>query len=432
MNLRKLPFLKESNLIHMMIKTCLGLICLGLVLPASILSISAEESPIIDSELYEKKKPAEDKKPKKQPEQTETDHSNFTISKFYLDGRYGIDSNPHALADELDPETEDFLYGDFHFSANYAERVYLQSSANKSWYLDDDRADKFDADLQLSYEDYFNLGGRWDYQIMLAQSLVDETFVNKANGLVTEFNGESIADRFDYSQSSYALSLGYNLGHYAKFNIDFAAISKDYENFSIAGLSNLDYDENKVAFGVDFFTSEDSYYFGKLEFAFRDYLDRRAKDLLGQDIADSDLRFNFIDVKVGYILEIDKDTLWRASFGYGRREDNGDGYWSSYHTFLKFDTEQVFYTYYIFSAALIVEKYAYDPPFDIALSFQDEPFWEKEGASLSVEYEWVFATFFKTRIGIYAELKAQSYVSDTPQAIFDRYQAASGIRWTIF
>jgi len=322
--------------------------------------------------------------------QTEIDEpSNFSITDFHFDAGYGRDSNPLALPDRdlnEQPRTiieQEFIYGKFNFAADYKKTLFVKAHAEKARYVDGRRPDWFNMEGELRLEHYFNLfDTRWDYYFSVENQVNDETFIDRARGQVARFNNRFIADRFDSTQTNFTGGLSYPVGSSILLHFDLQQGEQDYEDFiinditvvdpddpddlgTVVAFSGLDNEHVKLNLGLDLYTTDNSYYFGSLTLTNRDYLDRRANDIDGIQIADSNLSFTYIDARVGYVLEIDDDTLWRATFGYGRREDNEAGYWNSYSTFLSFYTEQVFATYHILSVDFSLYKYEYDPAFEL-------------------------------------------------------------------
>lgn len=353
--------------------------------------------------------------------------------ELYFTGSYGIDSNPHQLPDIHTIDQEAFVHGDLAFSGDYNETLFFKANAKKAQYSDDERADWFKSDLDLAFKSKFSIK-QYDfgYQISADHASYDKTYVNEVTGLVGTFNGQSIADRFDADLMNFNAHLSYETTQNTTFTIRYQQSDKDFEQIDIVGLSDLDFKHDRIGLDIDYQASKEGLFFAEIDFTTRDYLDRRAKDLDGIDVADTDLSYRYYAFKVGYDYRPDESVHWKYTFNYSKRSDNDSGYWDSDTGSVSIYSQYVLADYHIITGNLKLSRYAFENQVESGLVSLDEEDRDREGASLYLDYQWIFATFFKTRIGAYVTLEASAYDSPHPEYIYHRYSASVGVRWTIF
>jgi len=356
----------------------------------------------------------------------------LTKVKLYASGLYGIDSNPHELSDALTNQQEDFLYGNFRLSANYDKLLYVKASAKKAQYFNDERADWFKGNIDLAIKSRFKIKKqRFRYKLSMSQSINDKTYVSRVTGLVATFGGQSIADRYDSTLTDYSGRLTFLSRQNTKFSLEYQQRSKSYEEFEIANLSNLDYDHSKLTFDINYKGSEKGYFFAEASYTLRDYLDRRAKDLLGGNIIDSDLGYSYSDFKAGYNYRPNKQLRWKYTFNYRQRNDNASGYWDADFAYISVYSKYILADYHILTGSLKYSKYTYENQLDLDLVELDEFNKEKQGFSLKLDYHWILATLYQTKLGLYVSLQASAFDHTNQDYQYQRNSAAVGIRWSL-
>ncbi|TQV84398.1 hypothetical protein [Aliikangiella coralliicola] len=351
----------------------------------------------------------------------------------YLTGLYGLDDNPHNLSDARAPKQEEFAFADFKLSANYDRMFYAKAYAKKAHYFNDERADWFKGELDLAFKSKFKIKKyRFRYKLSADHMVNDETYVSKVTGLVATFGGQSIADRYDAETTNYNGELSYKTKQNTTFKLKLQQRQKAYEEFTIAGLSNLDYDHNRIGFDIDYRPSDSGRFFLDTEVTQRDFVDRRAKDLQGDDIADSQLEYNYYGVKMGYVYRPDSSVRWRYSFKYNNRRDNSSGYWNANASSISISTKYVLADYHILKGRLKYSKFTYENQLDQDTTGLDEEIKERHGVTLSFDYEWILATLYDTKLGLYFGIESGAFVSSNPDYEYEGTSVSAGIRWRIF
>lgn len=344
----------------------------------------------------------------------------------------GLDDNPHELSERFGTRQEEYYTGDFRLRADYDRTFYLIAGAEKSLYINDDRADYFKANVQLMVKSDFKIfGEKFKYRINATQKNNDETYVSKRTGLVATFGGESIANRYDFEISEYSAQLSYKNDRNAVFGLRIEQREKDYEDFEIANLDDLDYEQTLYAFDVDFNVDDKGKFFLEGEYIEREYLDRRSRDALGADIIDSDLKYFYAQVSAGYLYRPDKDTRWKYTFHYSARTDNGGGYYNSDYSYLSIYTKYEMATYHTLRARLKFGVFTYDNQLDRDLISLEDENKERVGGSFKIDYEWVLWTLFDSNLGFYIEAEAKNFTSTDVDYSYARNRVAAGVRWTL-
>ena len=352
--------------------------------------------------------------------------------KFNTTAITGLDDNPHELSEPFGTLQEEFYQADFSLRADYDRTLYLIAGAEKALYINDDRADRFKSNLELMVKSDFKIfGEKFKYKINAKQKTNDETYVSKRTGLIATFGGQSIADRYDYSITDYGARLSYKNDRDAVFALRIEQRDKDYEDFTITNLDDLDYSQTLYAFDIDFNVDDTGKFFLETEYIEREYVDRRQVDLLGDDVLDTVLRYYYAQMSAGYLYRPDKQTRWKYTFHYSARTDNGPGYYDSDYSYLSIYTKYEMATYHTLRARLKFGVYTYDNRLDRdEISLEDENK-ERVGGSIKIDYEWVLWTLFDSALGFYVELEAKNFDSTNADYTYQRQKAAVGLRWTL-
>ena len=162
-----------------------------------------------------------------------------------------------------------------------------------------------------------------------------------------------------------------------------------------------------------------------------DVVDRRAKDLEGLDVIDSNLVYDYLDFEVGYLYRPEKGVRWKYTFKYTARTDNDSGYWNADSGYVSIYTKYNLTDYHILSAKLKYSKFSYENQLDADLVSLDELSKEKLGFSLELDYQWILATLYDTQLGLYATVNLDAFASSNVLYEYQRNDVAIGIRWNL-
>lgn len=346
---------------------------------------------------------------------------------------YGLDTNPHQLSSDLSPVEQNFVAAEVKLRTNFFKTIYVSAKANKSVYSDDARADEFSGSANLALKSDFKIFKRkFKYKISANYRTKDKTYVSKTSGLVATFGGESIADRYDSDQNNYLAELSYKPYNYLKLETSYRVKDKSYEEFEIVGLSNLDYSHEEFRLGMEYKASDVGKFFLNVGLRQREYLDKRAKDLDGVDILDTDLIYDYHTVNIGYIYRPGKDIRWKYAYQYEDRSDNGSGYFDANSGFLSIAGKYRLGDYHFLNSRVKYSRFSFINQLDPGEELLDEEAKEKQGVSLMVGYEWIVATLFDSNFAVYLELEYSNFANTNDVYAYDRSMASAGIRWSAF
>lgn len=346
---------------------------------------------------------------------------------------YGLDTNPHRLNTALSPIEQQFASSELKFSTNYSRLFYFRGRAEKSVYFDDARADKFTGSTSVSAKSKFKIFNRkFKYKLGVSYRTQDRTYVSKRTGLVATFDGESIADRYDSSQINYNGRLSYKPYPYLEFEVTYQDREKTYQEFEIPGLSNFDYQHGKVILGMNYESSDQGKFFLSGEIKNRTYLDKRGKDLLGNDIANTDLEYDYLSVDIGYTYRPDKKVRWKYTYNYEERRDNVSGYYNATSGYISILASHQIGDYHFFKGRLKYSKFSLINQIDPGDGPLEDEGKEKQGASIMFGYELIVATLFDTNIALYLELEHGNFVNSDISYTYEQSKAYFGFRWSGF
>jgi len=350
----------------------------------------------------------------------------------YATTQAGLDSNPHHLTESHAPEQQEFIYTDIKLSTNYQKKFYAKASAKKTHFINDERGDWFKSKIDLLFKSKFKLSkSKFRYRISADHNTYDKTYISKTTGNVATYNGQSIADRYDSTTTNFKALLSYKTKQNATFKSYFQQRTKSYESLNIEGLSNLDYGHNRFGFEVDYRVSDTGKFFADSGVTTRDYDDRRAKDLQGEDVLNTDLQYDYKDIKVGYSHRPEKGAHWKYTFKYSMRTDNNSGYWDSDSGYVSIYSKYQFGDWQSLSTTLKYSKFSYENQLDTSLESLDEETKERQGFSLKLNYQWTLATLFETEVALYVSLEAATFESSNIIYQYQQNSLAAGIRWTL-
>ncbi len=346
---------------------------------------------------------------------------------------YGLDTNPHQLSSGLMPVEQKFVAGEFKLRSDIYKTFYFSAKAEKSVYFDDARADQLNASANLALKSDFKIfKQKFKYKIAANYRAKDKTYVSKTTGLVATFGGRSIADRYDSTQINYLGELSYKLHKFLKLDISYQSREKIYQDYDIAGLSNLDYAQQFVQLGMQYKASDVGRFYLNLAVKQREYIDKRIKDLEGIDIAATDLIYDYHTVNIGYIFRPGKDIRWKFAYNYEDRADNGLGYFNANSGYLSIAGKYRFGNYHFLKSRVKYSQFSFVNQLDQGEDPLDEEAKEKQGVSLMVGYEWVVATLFDSNFAVYLELEYSNFDNTNTIYTYERSMASIGIRWSAF
>ena len=346
---------------------------------------------------------------------------------------YGIDDNPFNLTESLNGVEQNFIFGEFSARTNFNKFFYLSAKADKVVYPDDPRADQFQGFASARINTRFKaFGEKFRFKLGGNYRVKDKTYVSKVTGLVGTYRGQSIADRYDWDQTTAETELNYYTTKNLMLEFKYQNRAKDYVDLLIDGVSDFSYKHNRYTLGLEYKASKLGRFFINGTFNERVYNDKRGRDLFGDEIAGTDLIYTFHTLNLGYIYRPNKKVRWRYTYQYEERRDNTSGYYNATKGYVALSATHQFGDYQHlkvkakYSKFSLINQNVFDP---LEL---EEMANDRKGLSLTLGYEWVFATLFDTNIALYSEIDYANFESFDVTYTHESRRFSLGLRWSGF
>lgn len=339
----------------------------------------------------------------------------------------GYDDNPFRLADSLDPDSGLFLNTKVKLE-HKTDKIRLRGRFdNRAYEGAVDDADTFTAKLDGRYKTKYELAGKEAVsQVKVKYTHQDKTYVARSTGLIATDSGNNISDRYDYDSWAVDAKTTVSLTKVLKAGLQLEYKNKDYEDYNIAGLSDLDYDQIGLTNDWEYKIDRQSQFLLALNVAKRDFDNKREKDLLGNKIAGTDLEYDYWSIAATYDRDITKKLEASLQYVYEERRGSGDGY---------YDID--------YSRASAKLRYKADDSLKITggITYQDREylnnaaFDENDDASpstesytidLAMEKRIAFASGFPT--SVIAGIRYDDYDSIDPVYEYERTQVYAGLK----
>lgn len=349
--------------------------------------------------------------------------------EFKVSSLYGVDSNPYHLTDSFNPLEDNFLYFDMRYRQNYQKNLVFTADLKSASYSQDSNADWSRAKVDLKFRSKFgSKKNRVSYRIFGNYNKTDSTYISKFTGVEAAFAGVSLGDRYDADIFNIGTIFSIKTDNKTKLDFGFSHREKQYESYNLVGLSNLDYSHNSLRLGARIPITEMSNFTLNTNYTVRDYDDRRAKDVVGADITSTDLVFNVLDIKGTYSYNTSKSNSIKITFKYGKRTDNGAGFWDSSSNYVSVYTKQNLTDKHQISAKLKYSLFNYDNRTDVNENL-DELTKENKGLSLDIDYLWLISVEEKSNLLAYMKLSMASFDSSTVEYEFQSNELSLGIKY---
>jgi len=246
---------------------------------------------------------------------------------FSVSGHGGLDTNPHRLSSPLDPDLELFSAVDLMLSNRFENDLWFDASSNHAVYPNDDRGDWSKTEFDLGYESKFELKKKkFNYELSADWTDKDKNFVSRTTGEDATSGGESIVDRYDYDMTNLNAEISFKSEKKTRYRLRYQQRDKDYEDFSIPGLSDFDYSHDRYTFDVQFWLRDQHRVSAEIGATNREYDDRRVENLNGDEIPGTDLEYDSSDYALGYVYRPNKNFQLFLELSFSDRSDNGSGY----------------------------------------------------------------------------------------------------------
>lgn len=353
-----------------------------------------------------------------------------SAADFDISGRVGYDSNPLKLSETFGSVSQPFFRGHFEISDDYQKQWKWGIKVDNANYPQNNEADWQKMAGNLGFNSKFKFyGEKFRYKLSADHKTDDRTFVSRFTGQVGKFSGVDLGDRYDTNVSHINAALVYRTNTKKRFEFYYQARNKNYQSYDVVGLSKLDYVHHRLGLDMRFPLSETSKIKLIPEFTFRDYKDRRIKDVNGNSLVDTDLQFQYLNFEGSYSSGSLGDLLWKVSAKYSQRTDNGEGYWDSATTSLSLYARYVLIEDHIFSSSIGYRQLSYANRVDVADVDVNELLQANNGFTFKFDYKYVFYHAKASKLSLFAKLQVDSFDSSSLAYQYDRNQLSAGIRW---
>ncbi|MCG8016383.1 MAG: hypothetical protein JAY97_09230 [Candidatus Thiodiazotropha sp. 'RUGA'] len=345
------------------------------------------------------------------------------------DAAIGYDNNPFRLNDSFSSQDGKYLYLKLKANQKFGNGFNIKASSRSRNY----NSSKSDANQIL-----FGLGAMYKQnmeihnkkstvQVEAGFKLKDKTYVSRFSGDVGEYGGNDISDRYDYN--SFSLNASFDLRITKKLitEIGLKHRNRDYEDFNITGLSNLDYSQYYLTNDWTYKQNKKNRYDFKLYLGTRNYDDKREKNLNGNEIAGSDLEYDYFGVSIGHRYKVDKNISISWELKYQDRKDSGSGYYDMDEIIADIGIKYRFIKNWRFIGSLLY----IDRNYPVRISISDEndiqsP--DKQGYAIKFRFERDLPEISKYDTRAYIGMIYEDYDSDEPAYVYDRMQVMTGIK----
>jgi len=346
---------------------------------------------------------------------------------------YGFDSNPHHLPDSQNVIQEEYWKSSVLINSNYNEIFFFSADVNKSQFVIDERADTFDAFAELKVDSNFGFED-FDlaYELAYAFATLDKTYVSQYTSFIGTFNGQSIADRYDFDETIYQAKLKYTPYRTLEYALTYTYSNRVYQELEIAGLTNLDNKTVVYLLGMEYLSSEKGRFFFNGEFSETLYEERLSRDLLAVTIVDDLLELQMVDVNIGYIYEPEKGIHWEYKYNYQNHRDKSSGYYNGVQGFISMTGKYAINDFHHIYGTLGYYKFSFKNQDNLILNPLEEDAKERHGTDIKLSYEWIIATLFKSNLAAYADVGYTKYINKDFVYSYQQAYASIGIRWSAF
>lgn len=237
----------------------------------------------------------------------------------------GLETNPNQLASRHDPDPDLFTRARLRLDHDFENGVFLGLRKETILFLDENDANQDRDRMSGGYRSTFATEAReFDYELALVRTTRDKTYISRSSGEIAVDNGLQIPDRYDYEQTNFNASIAWRTVNKTRLRVRFQQRQKNYDG--IPGLSNLDYEHHRIRFDAEFRLFERNRLRAGFGLTERVFDDRRIDDENGNDIAGSDLEYDYTDYWIETYFRPDQARRISLRLSTQDRADNGVGF----------------------------------------------------------------------------------------------------------
>lgn len=345
-----------------------------------------------------------------------------------LSAEGGLETNPNQLASRHNPDPDLFTHARLRLDHDFESGAFVGLRTEAILFLDEEDADQDRDRFSGGYRSTFAINAReLDYELALVRTTRDKTYVSRSTGEIAVDGGQPIPDRYDYEQTNFNASIAWRTANKTHLRVRFQHRQKDYDD--TPGLSNLDYEHNRIRFDAEFRLSDRSRLRAGFGLTERVFDDRRIDDENGNDIPGTDLEYDYTNYWVETYFRPDQARRISLRLSTQDRADSGVGYKDT-----QYDTISVGYRYKLEDGSRWLASWHYsDLVYDnrAAADPLDEEGFDSTGHRLRLRHERpVFGEEKKvTRL---LSIEYEDFDSSDPDYRYDDLILSAGLRIELF
>lgn len=343
----------------------------------------------------------------------------------------GYDDNPFKLSDANNDDGAAFLDTELRFEqslgSNFAIDARVRHIAADSSNEDASRTTyaallEYKTDSKLYDKPVkFLAHGRF--------ASAERTFVSRNTGVIGEFGGTPVPDRFDHMSLELRGRLDVELTDTSTLRAQVDLRDRSYEDYTNLGLSNLDYQQ---VFGELIWryrpTDDHDLRFG-ISLGQRAYDSREGRALDGSVLTGTDLDFSFFGAEASWKYELNDENDIRFTYDYNTRQDNVAGYFDTTR-----HTGALRYRYRPdkqnrFSAQIAYTDFNYDNIAASAIINNEENLGPNDGVSASLSYDRLVFNKEKRSVWLETKIALENFDSPNMNFVYDRSLIQLGLKF---
>ena len=261
-------------------------------------------------------------------------HADTNIS---LKTHMGYDSNPYRFNDQFTIESSSFFAYELKAKHEIGKHVRIKAELDSQIYNDNaSHGDNQSISTQVRYQTGKK---RRPKGIEFNYKQFDKTYVSRLQGGTDTYSGVPLDDRYDFEQMSVSGFTTLKLKKRLYNEMKFKWIDKDYEDFNQIAITDYDYQSFIVKNTLSHTIRKGQYQAFILGYESRLFKNREQKDLQGNEIANTDMVFQYLNLAYQHKYEKIKGVDLGFNLAYKVRNDNGSGYYDSKWMTLGMDSQ---------------------------------------------------------------------------------------------
>lgn len=239
----------------------------------------------------------------------------------------GYDSNPYRFNEQF--TIKDSSYFAYELKAKHEIDKNLRIKAELENQIYGDNAEHGDNQSISAQVRYQTGKKRKPKGIEFNYKQFDKTYVSRLQGSTDTYSGVPLDDRYDFEQMSLSGFSTFKLKKRLYNEVELKWMNKDYEDFDQISITDYDYQSFIFSNTLSHSIRRGQSQAFDLSYETRLFKNREQKDLQGNEVANTDMVFNYINLGYEYSYERIKGLDLGLNASYKIREDNGSGYYNS-------------------------------------------------------------------------------------------------------